>query len=146
MERLENKYTDLLDALYTFKNSIAYYQQTLKKNPSLEYPHLDMIQTFRDSVIQRFEYCYELKWKYVACYLEVRLQANIEIYAPSHIFRKACFSKLISEQEAAQALQMVKDLNQTSHIYKEEIADYIAKQAENYYDLMHSIAQRLKMG
>lgn len=129
MEKLNKKYNDLSTALLTLHVALENFEKVLKKNNFDDISHKELVDAFRDSLIQRFEYCFELTWKYVALYLETKLEVVAEMHAPSFIFRKACQVRLISEQESDIALQMVKDRNKTSHIYKAEIADYIAASA-----------------
>jgi len=104
----------------------------------------EQLRTYRDSMIQRFEYCTELFWKYLKKYLEEYVQAP-GINGPAPVIR-ACFTAgLLDETEAENALEMVKDRNMTSHIYKEEIAKLLAQKIPDHCKLMITIANRLSL-
>lgn len=46
---------------------------------------------------------------------------------------------LLAEAETVQALQMTDDRNMTTHTYREEIADEIYGNLQDYYGLMYKI-------
>lgn len=143
MENIKNRYDVLLKALGTLEVMLNFYA---KKLDSLDVNDSDAcinVEGLRDSVIQRFEYCYELTWKYLALFLQQKYGVLLEVYSPRSTFRAACQANLLSEQEAGIALQMVEDRNKTSHLYREEFADYVAKVAPGYYKLMQTCAERL---
>lgn len=144
MEKLAIKYNDFVSALSTLDVALHYYADFIKiADMSREQDHITA-DIVRDAVIQRFEYCFELAWKYVAVYLQEKSGVVPEQHSPNYIFRKACFVGLISEAETSQALLMVIDRNKMSHTYKEEVADYIATvSAPKYYGLMRLLADRL---
>ena len=144
MESLEKKYADLIQALQTFKDAINFRNHTFKNQDLTDATNLMHFCIVRDSVIQRFEYCYELLWHYLMLHIEIKHGSFLEFKAPAYVFRKACEIEIIDSTEVEQALEMTKMRNKTSHIYKEEIADYVAKAAENHLALMQQLAARLK--
>lgn len=74
----------------------------------------------RDSVIQRFEFCWELAWKT----LKLRLQQlGIEALNPRDIFRAALSAGLIHDGNAWTEVQKMRNL--TSHTYDEALADEV---------------------
>jgi len=145
MEKLEIKHNDFIAALATLHVGLRRFSDCMKNadmNKEQDHETADLI---RDAVIQRFEYCFELAWKYIAVYLQEKSGIVLEQYSPNYIFRKACHAGLISESETIQSLQMVVDRNKTSHIYKEEVADSIATiSAPKYYEFMQILADRFK--
>lgn len=50
---------------------------------------------------------------------------------------------MITKIDAKTTNSMIKDRNLTSHIYIEEVAEMLAKKIPDYYNLMHTIIQRL---
>lgn len=82
----------------------------------------------RDSVIQRFEFTFDLSWKAVKSYLET--QKGLVCRSPKDCLRLAYQEKLIEYDKFW--LDMVDDRNELAHTYKEEVA-------EKVYDLMPEI-------
>ena len=145
MEKLELKYNDFVAALATLHVALRRFSDCMKNADMKKEEDHETADLIRDAVIQRFEYCFELAWKYVAVYLQERSGIALEQYSPNYIFRKACHAGLITESETAQALQMVVDRNKTSHTYKEEVADYIATiSAPKYFEFMQILVDRFK--
>lgn len=142
MDKLEEKNQQLLQALDSLNISIRAYKNLLKKeNQDLE-NLAEISRIYRDSVIQRFEYCSELFWKYLKRYLE-HVSVPVEIIAPVPVIRSAYAAGILNDQEGEGALEMIKDRNKTSHIYKEEIAELLAQKIPQHYELMISVAKRL---
>lgn len=74
----------------------------------------------RDSVIQRFEFCWELAWKT----LKLRLQQlGVEALNPRDIFREALSMGILRDGNAWTETQ--KNRNLTSHTYDEALADQV---------------------
>ncbi|MBD3231471.1 hypothetical protein GF322_02295 [Candidatus Dependentiae bacterium] len=164
MDKLNQKYNQLLQALKTFNTSINAFKQFEQNNPSLQHyddnaqarsfgsqvkkgfnPNIDYeeeYKIYRDSVIQRFEYSTDLFWKYLKKYLEtVHVLTGIKI--PSEVVRQAYSLKIISEEEAEKILEMIKNRNMTSHIYVEEIAEQLIHLIPKYYEILDKVAQKL---
>ncbi len=146
MEQLNHKYENFtkalatvkeaLDGLQTIKESNAAMKQCLFDGPSLH-------RFMRDSLVQRFEYSTDLFWKYLKIYMEKR-QLIAQANSPAAAIREACASGIITEDEARNALNMVRDRNETSHVYHEEVAEMLLEKIPAYYTLMHSVSVRLK--
>ncbi len=76
----------------------------------------------RDSVIQRFEYTYELSWKMLKRLLiESEGKESIEPLNRKDLFRLAGEKRIIDDVESW--FEFHKARNMTSHIYKESIAE-----------------------
>jgi nucleotidyltransferase substrate binding protein (TIGR01987 family) len=145
MDKLEAKYKQLLQALAVLDDSILLYNDlTLKKGKPVEqYSYDQLYKAFRESMIQRFEFSTELFWKYLKIYVE-RIAEPIEYNAPAPVIREAFTAGILNEDEAENALEMIKDRNRTSHIYKEEIAEELTAKIPHHAQLMISVANRLK--
>jgi nucleotidyltransferase substrate binding protein (TIGR01987 family) len=100
-----------------------------------------LFESLRESLIQRFEYCTDLFWKYLKKYLET-LKAP-EVNAPKSVLKAACQAKLLSEVDTETLLKALDSRNMTSHIYKEEIADRISAQIPGYYEIMRKYVDNL---
>ena len=74
----------------------------------------------RDSVIQRFEFCWELAWKALKLRLE---QLGVEALNPRDAFREALSAGLIHDGNAWTEVQRKRNL--TSHTYDETLADEV---------------------
>ncbi len=96
----------------------------------------------RDAAIQRFEYCFEIGWKFLKEFL--RSQEGIICNSPKSCFREAFKNGLLDESETILALQMTDDRNQTSHTYHEEIADEIFSRLNQYAALLNKLSIAMK--
>jgi nucleotidyltransferase substrate binding protein (TIGR01987 family) len=143
MDKLTQKYQKIIQALKTLDTSIKTFTLSAQEKKSYN-PHIDYEEEYRglrDSMVQRFEYCTDLYWKYLKKYLEDIVA--LKIVGPKPIIKEAFSSKLIDEKEAEKSLKMINDRNTTSHIYVEEIAEELAKKMPAYYKLMHIVTTRL---
>lgn len=68
----------------------------------------------------------------------------ISTYSPKSIIREAVQVKFLSEQEDTQCLDIIKKRNESSHIYRQEIAESIAVVIPQYSLLMYEIANRIE--
>lgn len=145
MEKLTQKYEHITQALETLKKAINIFTLFVKENKAYN-PHStyeEEYRTYRDSVVQRFEYSVDLFWKYLKTYLE-QAHVLIDIKVPGEIIRTAKTSGLISADEAETILTMIKSRNMTSHIYVEEFADFLAKEIPKYYATLSHIVEKLQ--
>lgn len=144
MDNLKARHKQLLHALAAFDESILIFNGIAQRRTSSSdyYTYEQEYKAFRESMIQRFEFSTELFWKYIKICLELA-EAPSEYIAPTPVIRAAYTVGLLSEQEAEEALEMIKDRNRTSHIYKEEIAEDLTRKIPQHYKLMIAIAKRL---
>jgi nucleotidyltransferase substrate binding protein (TIGR01987 family) len=117
MNKLKNKLTNLENAFNRLKEAA----EELKKDNAAD--------VIRDGVIQRFEFTYELAWKTTKEYLEG--QGIVDRNSPKAVISEAYAQKLIDNE--ADWLLMLDDRNQTSHVYKAEMAEEIAARILNKY-------------
>ncbi len=146
MDTIDLRHKKTMQALTTLERATKNFKLLEKTRPSCISPTIDadeMRIMSRDSMIQRFEYCTELFWKYLQKYLEAYVQAP-NIIGPAPVIRASFAAGLLNEAEAEKALEMVKDRNMTSHIYKEEIAELLAQKIPDHCNLMVTVVNRLK--
>lgn len=84
----------------------------------------------RDSLIQRFEFTYELTHKTLREFMKY-LGVTLENSFPRTIFKKAYVNNLISDDKVW--INLLEDRNSTSHIYNENLADEVADRIVKYY-------------
>lgn len=84
----------------------------------------------RDSLIQRFEFTYELTHKTLKEFMKY-LGVTLENSFPRTIFKKAYVNNLISDDKVW--INLLEDRISTSHMYNESIAEEIADRIKNQY-------------
>ena len=126
MERLALKYKDALQALNTL-------DEILKQPFSI---------IVRDAAIQRFEYTFEALWKFIKEYLKER--EGIISNSPKSCFRELLSLGFLTEEETVNFLEMTDRRNDTSHTYKEEVAQIIYGKIPEYFSGMESLLQKFQ--
>lgn len=126
MEKIELKYKDVLKAIDTL-------DAIIREDYSI---------IVRDAAIQRFEYTFEALWKFLKAYLNE--QSGIIENSPKGCFRTIFSLGFLTEEETVKFLQMTDRRNETSHTYKEEVAEIIFKEIPEYYRLMKNLAQKFE--
>ena len=95
----------------------------------------------RDASIKRFEYSFDIFWKFIKDYL--RVQEGIECASPKSCFREAFKVGILSEEETVKVLEMTDDRNLSTHTYDEEAIEEIYQQVRDYWKLMDNICERI---
>ena len=126
MERLELRCKDAQNALNTLK-------EILKEPFSI---------IVRDASIQRFEYTFEAFWKFIKAYLKEK--EGIISNSPKTCFREIFSLGFCNEEETVELQEMTDKRNDTSHTYKEEVAQNIYKKIEDYCVLIDKILAGFK--
>ena len=85
----------------------------------------------RDAVVKRFEYCYELSWKFVRrALIEMVGREAVDELSRRDLFRLAAQHGLVSDPEHWFAYHTAR--NETSHMYDEDKANEIATLSERF--------------
>lgn len=84
----------------------------------------------RDSLIQRFEFTYELTHKTLQEFMKY-MGVTLEDNFPRTIFKKAYVNNLISDDKVW--ISLLEDRNVTSHIYSENLANEVAGRIKEEY-------------
>ena len=126
MERLKLKYSDVLRSLRTL-------EEILEETFSV---------TIRDATIQRFEYNFEALWKFLKEYLKEK--EGIISNSPKACFKEIFSLGFLTEEETIKCLEMTDRRNETSHTYKEEVAQIIYSKTRKYCSLMKKLAKQFK--
>lgn len=95
----------------------------------------------RDASIKRFEYSFDIFWKFIKDYLRVR--EGIECASPKSCFREAFKVGILSEEETVKTLEMTDDRNLSTHTYDEEAVEAIYHQTRDYWELMDRVCRRV---
>ena len=98
----------------------------------------------RDATIQRFEYTFEAVWKLCKTYLKEK--EGIVCNSPKSCFKEIFSLGLLTEEEAEACLEMTDRRNDTSHTYKEEVAEVIYGRVKEYVVLMRGLVDALFPG
>ena len=100
----------------------------LRLGEAIVQPENDVI---RDSVIQRFEFSFELTWKTLQLYLE---REGLDAGSPRQALKSAFVQGIIpDEKEANIWLNMLEDRNLTTHTYHEDLAKTIYRKITDTY-------------
>ncbi len=107
---------------------LNFLNQALNKLEEMIVEPVDAKRAQIDSSIQRFEFTFELFWKTLKAILA---EGGQQAYFPKEVLKLAYQGKLIHHQEMW--LDMLKDRNETSHVYNEAIADQIYHRIKTHY-------------
>lgn len=92
----------------------------------------------RDSVIQRFEYTYELAWKLIQRWIKHNVSPeDAEPRTKKDLFRLAARKKLISEPE--DWFDFTEARNTVAHTYNEKNADYVFSMATRFLPVVQQL-------
>ncbi len=130
---LNLRYDLLLKSLKTLAVSVR-----RSNDPTIK----DEFYEIRDSKIQRFEYTIDTFWKYLADYLNNK-GATLRQINPKDVFRACYMNKILSDKDFNTLLKAVDDRNVTSHNYGEDFSERVAKNIDQYYQLMQNITKQL---
>ena len=144
MEEVKKKIKTLLDALKTLQDGIEYFyecEQAFDNSPDKHNERAFL--SARDSIIQRFEYCIDLFWKVIKVCLDSE-KIDIPIVSSRGIIREAVRARFLSEDEGTRLMRVVDARNKTSHTYHENMAQQIAHEIPEFYELMQLIGRRMQ--
>ena len=116
MDKLHEKYGYFTDAVARLQEALDDY----RKMP---------LDSIRDGVIQRFEFCTELAWKTMREYLLD--QGYTELNSPKAVIKQAFALGMIQNQQ--EWIELLNDRNLTSHVYDEATARTIFERIESQH-------------
>ncbi|RUP36171.1 MAG: nucleotidyltransferase [Acinetobacter sp.] len=123
------------------KNKIK-FEKFEKALFSLEAIYLKPIQEDRsniDATIQRFEFTFELAWKFLKDYF---FERDIQLNYPKEIMQEAFAVHLIQNEDIW--IKMLRDRNMTSHTYDEKLADEIFSRIKLYVPELRGLLNKVK--
>jgi len=136
MERLKKSHERLLKAYKTLDKILIKFDKIQKDNSEED------IIAYRDSIIKRFEYSYDLTWKYLKLFFKEK--HGLDILSPKKVFQECLKHKIIDEEESRILLYMVDDRNLTTHTYNEDTAENVSSRVPQYYQLFIKLAEKTK--
>ena len=143
-EKLQKKYKKAADSLATLKEALTDIQDIKVIAQCAQKDTTKIYKTYRDSLIQRFEYTFDTTWKYLSEYLQAQGHV-LALKSPKDIFRESLKAKILSADEVRLAIAMVDDRNLTTHGYDEELIEEINKKIPAYATLLDTILQCTKI-
>lgn len=145
MESLELRYISLLKAYkrlaYMSKKFLTAYES--KDYDLNENEEEKEFIGYRDALIKRFEFSYDLTWKFLKQYLVERY--SVEVNSPKKVFQECFQQNLITEEEVREFLKMVEARNYTSHVYDEDLIDEISIKILSYAALLDKAIKRITL-
>lgn len=109
---------------------------------SLEAIYLKPTQEDRsniDATIQRFEFTFELAWKFLKDYF---FERDIEVHYPKETIQEAFAVNLINNEDIW--IKMLKDRNMTSHTYDAKLADEIFSRIKLYVPELRNLFNKIQ--
>ena len=91
-----------------------------------------------DATIQRFEFTFELAWKFLKDYF---MERDLELNFPKEVIQKAFEVHLIDNEDLW--IMMLKDRNMTSHTYDEDLADAIFGRIKLYVPELRKLLNKV---
>jgi nucleotidyltransferase substrate binding protein (TIGR01987 family) len=130
--------SSLLKASVSFSNAL----KTAKLIESEDFPKIFYgLETARASVIQHFEYTYELSWKMMKRFIEME-DGKIESFSNKALLRKAGELGLINDFHKWRKFHNGRNL--TSHTYDEETAEEVYEIAKEFNIYLNKFIENLK--
>ena len=142
---MENKLdiSALKKAAKSFDYALAFALRVEEKAP--ETSEFYEKEVARASVIQHFEFTYELCWKIMKRYIEIEIGSKANGLIHKELFRLSAESRLITSFD--QWVEFHKARNSTSHVYNEVVAGDVYEIAKQFsgplHDFITAIEQRL---
>ena len=129
---VENKLdiSALKKAAETFYKALAFAKKVESKNDDEREDY--EFEIVRASLIQHFEFSYELCWKTMKRYIEMDIGPEADILTRRDLFRLSVERRLIADFD--NWLEYHKARNKTSHIYDEDIATEVYNIAKMFAD------------
>ena len=128
--------SDKYKKLQNYKKALAKLDEGIKRYDEKD----DM---YRDGLIQRFEFTFELAWKTLKSIFED--EGLMGLNSPKTVLREAYAAGLIVDEELW--LNMLNDRNSTVHIYDEKMSieicnNIINKYADEFRKLLRAVEMR----
>ena len=124
MQKVITKFEKLENALFQLEDAC---QENLKN------------RFICDATIQRFEFTFELFWKFLQEYFRAQ---GVQLNFPRDVFSQAYSAKIVPEEKIW--LEMLKDRNLTSHTYDQSVADEILSHIKIYTPIIRKTVNYIK--
>jgi nucleotidyltransferase substrate binding protein (TIGR01987 family) len=144
MERLDLRFNTLVKAYGRLEYMSHKFLDTYNRSHQISMTFVDDEPDFvvyRDALIKRFEFCYDLTWKYFKMHLAEH--HKVEVSSPLEVFKECLSQGLVSQEEAIELIKMRDARNNTSHLYNEEIAREISLKIVEFFTVLNSVIHRM---
>lgn len=132
MSKFQNRFDNYTKAVDRLREVIALY------DVNKDIPMMNNI--IRDSLIQRFEICYELSWKTIKEYM---IFEGYEVgTSPRSILKAAYQNELLDSEELW--LNMISDRNVASHEYNEDYINEVTLRIQGYFNQFELLWKKLQ--
>ena len=92
-----------------------------------------------DATIQRFEFTFELAWKFLKDYF---LEQGIQLNYPKEVIKEAFAVGIVNDENIW--VKMLSDRNMTSHTYDEKLADEIYMRIKSYVPELKTLLKNVE--
>lgn len=131
----ESKFIHLEKAIKTFTYALIEAKKHEKSD-------INTFEIYRDSVIQRFEYSYELSWKFMK-FLWEYAEWEIEVRTASQAIKTAFRSWYIDNMRTW--FNMMEYRNKTSHDYEENVANDLYNDCFKFNEELQKFYELIKL-
>jgi len=136
MEELKLRYQQLVRAykrLAYMRNTFVSLSQDSACQKVSDEAENELI-VHRDALIKRFEFCYDLTWKYLK--LLLKKKHSIDVASPRSVFQECYRQSLLTREQSEAMIDMIDARNQTAHVYDEQMADIVSQSIVVYYEFL----------
>lgn len=127
--------TSLKKAIESFELSLKVFKDTTDD--------LAKIKVIKAGVIQNFEFCYELCWKFIKRWLMINISSDVaDGVTRRELFRLGIENKLIENIDDWMEFHSAR--NRTFHIYDEEIANRVFDIAKEFLPYARFLLKNLE--
>jgi len=139
---MENKLdiSALKKAAQAFENALAFASKVEAK-PTSEREFYEL-ESASASVIQHFEFSYELCWKTMKRFIEMDIGPEADILTRKDLFRLSAEKRLIDDFH--QWVEFHRARNRTSHVYDEEVASEVYQIAKTFASYMQKFVKTIE--
>ena len=115
------------------------FQKALISLESVQLKPMQEDRTNIDATIQRFEFTFELSWKFLK---EFFFERGLDLNYPKEIIKEAFSVNLIDDEGLW--IKMLRDRNMTSHTYDEKLADEIFSRIKLYVPELRNLLKNVE--
>jgi len=136
MKKIERDYRTLLKAYASLQRGVDSY-----KNPILCEPkNCEMLAI---SLTKRFEYCYEMTWRYYRMYINKKLE-KIKTTSGKKVFYALHGQKQITAKEKDRFLLMIKQKKKFVHQFDFALEKKLYRFIPGHYSIMKRVIKRFE--
>ncbi len=149
MEELIKRHLQLTNGLSRLRYMADSYQSLLqefskkqlgKKEAELQENELIV---HRDALIKRFEFCYDLIWKFYKLLL-VKEYA-IDVASPKKVFQEGYQQNIFTKEDIEVLFEIIDARNETTHVYDEMVAETISKKILMFTPFLEKLLKKIHL-